>query len=139
MQKVTRSRELSIKLGNAVGTGAALFGKLKGAKVNVVASCAYQIGGEAYFSIVPDDSARAEEILKDGGYTPAATDVLLVEMENQPGALADLLRRLAELGVSVTSAYVTTTGKRTALAVVKTDDDAKVLASLDPPAQPPQP
>lgn len=133
MQTVRKSRELSIKLGNTVGTGAELFSKLKTARVNVLASCCYQIGGEAYFSIVPSELESAEDILREGSYAPVICDVLLVEMPNKPGALADLLTQIAVAEVSVSSAYVTTAGKNRAVAVLKTDQNDKLLKVLAKP------
>ncbi len=130
MQTVRKSRELSIRLGDGVGTGADLFGQLKRARVNVVASCCYQIGGQAYFSIVPDNLENAEAVLRDGPYVLVVSDVLLVEMPNKTGALADLLRRVAEADINVSSAYVTTAGKNRALAVLKTEANDKVMKLL---------
>jgi hypothetical protein len=134
MTVARKGKELSIQLGNTIGTGAALFGKLKDAEVNVIASCCYQIGEEAYFSIVPDDHAKAEEVLHKVNQASHSQDVLLVEMENQPGAFAELLGAISRLGVGVTSAYVTAaTAKKPALAVLKTADNDKVLAELAKP------
>lgn len=130
MQTVRKGRELSLRLGTDIGTGASLFGKLKAARVNVVASCCYQIGGEAHFCIVPDDIDKAEELLREESYTPVLCDVLLVEMPNKPGALADLLRQVAEAGVNVSSAYVTASSKNRALAVLKTENNDKVIELL---------
>jgi len=129
MQTVRRTREFSIKLGTDVGTGAELFGMLKAAMVNVVASCCYQSGGESYFSIVPDDMETAEDVLREGPYTPVLSDVLLVEMPNRPGALADLLSQVAEAGIGVSNAYVTTSKNR-AVAVLKTDSNDKAMKLL---------
>jgi hypothetical protein len=125
-----KGKELSIRLGNAVGAGAALFSKLKEANVNVVASCCYQIGEEAYFSIVPDDVERAEPVLHKVNDSAVAQDVILVEMPNRPGAFAELLQQISALGVNVKSAYVTASAKKAALAVIKTADDERVLESL---------
>jgi hypothetical protein len=133
MQTVRKSRELSIKLGNAIGTGAELYGQLKAAKVNIIATCSYSIGGESFFSIVPDDPDSAEQVLRECEYTPILCDVLLVDMPNKPGALADLLRQVAEAGIQVSSAYVTTTGKNRAVAVLKTESNEKVLELLSRP------
>lgn len=130
MAKVTKGKELSVRLGDQIGAGADLFGQLKEADVNVVASCCYQIAGEAYFSIVPDDMDRASEVLSKSKLTPDERDVLLVELPNKTGAFAKLLQEISELGVAVGSAYATTMGKKSALAVLKTDNDDKVVEAL---------
>ena len=130
MAKVTRTKELKVKLGDKVGIGASLFGMLREAEVNVVASSCYQIESEAYFSIIPDKLEEAEKVLAKSKLNLEMSDVLLVEMPNKTGAFASLLQEISDLGVNVTSAYATTTVKNSALAVLKTTDDAKVVEGL---------
>lgn len=128
MEQITRGKEFTVKLGNHRGAGAALFKDLNKAKVNVHASCCYSISSEAYFSIVPDDAERTERALLKRGITPTIEDVLLIEMPNEPGALAETLQGISELGVDVRSAYVTASVNKPALAVVKTTDNEKVIS-----------
>ena len=139
--RAKRSKELSVTLGNKIGAGATLFSQLQAAGINVLASCCYQIGEEALFTIVPDDAAAAERVLKDNDLEVAAQDVLLVELANQVGAFAAVLQEISQLRVSVRSAYVTTTSTRSAMGVLKTDNDARVVEALnqDTPAGGPAP
>lgn len=130
MAKVTQSKELSVKVGDSIGAGAGLFGKLKEVNINVAASCCYQIGAEAYFSFVPDDLQRAEEVLRAAKLEPEQQNVLLVELSNEAGAFAEVLKKISDLGIGVQSAYVTTTAKKVAMAVLKTEDDARVAQEL---------
>ena len=139
--RAKRSKELSVTLGNKIGAGATLFSQLQESGINVLASCCYQIGEEALFTIVPDDSAAAERVLKANDLEVAAQDVLLVELANQVGAFAAVLQEISQLRVSVRSAYVTTTSTRSAMGVLKTDNDARVVEALnqDTPAGGPAP
>lgn len=131
MTRAKKGKELSVKLGNTVGAGAGLFSKLKDAEINVVASCCYQIGEEAHFTIIPDDIDRAETVLQESKLDTLVQEVLLVKLPNEPGALATMLQDISALGISVRSAYTTTTSKKVATAVLKTDDDEKVLEVLN--------
>ncbi len=133
MEHIKQGKEFTVKLGNHRGAGAALFKDLKQAKINVHASACYSIASEAYFSIVPDDAERTERALLKRGATPTVEDVLLIEMTNEPGALAETLQRISELGVDVRSAYVTASANKPALAVIKTTDDAKVIRECQSP------
>lgn len=131
MSRAKKGKELSVKLGNTVGTGAASFSKLKDARINVVASCCYQIGGQAHFTIIPDDIERAESVLQESKLDTLVQEVLLVKLPNEPGALATMLQDISALGISVRSAYTTTTSKKVATAVLKTDEDTTVLEVLN--------
>jgi hypothetical protein len=130
MPVITKGKELSIKLGNDIGTGAALFGKLRAAELNIVASCCYQIDEEALFSFVPDDVEAAKRVLAEDAIEPLIQDVLLVQTPDKVGAFAEVLQQISALGVDVRSAYATTTKTDTALTVIKTADDERVIAEL---------
>lgn len=129
--KVKRSQELLVELGDTVGSGARLFNKLKESDVNILANCCYQIEDRALFNIIPDDIERAKEVLGESNFKTTTKDILLVEMPNKPGALAEVLQKISEIGVSVSSAYATTTSKDQANVVLKTEDDGKVIEALE--------
>jgi hypothetical protein len=131
MPRAKEGKEISVKLGDKIGTGASLFGELKSAGINVIASCCYQIGGEALFTIVVEDPPRAVAVLDENGFASTQEDVLLVEITNEVGALASLLQEISKLQVNVTSAYVTTGAAKVSVAVVKTSNNAKVTESLN--------
>jgi hypothetical protein len=122
--------EFAVKVGERIGAAADLFAKLREAGVNVLASCCYQIGDEAHLSFVPEDAAHAEEALRAGGMQPERQEVLLVELAHEPGAFAKLLHEIGAAGVNIRSAYVTATSSTKATAVLKTDDNARVLVAL---------
>ncbi len=130
MANVSKGKELLVIMKNSVGAGASVFKALTDAEINVVASSGFQHGDDVHVSIVPDDLAQARGVLDEAGVDYSVQDVLLVEMPNQAGAFATLLQRIAELGVNIASAYATTTMKMSALAVLTTDDDAKVVEAL---------
>jgi hypothetical protein len=130
MPRARKGKELSVRLGNNIGTGAGLFSKLKEGGVNVIASCCYLIGQEARFTIVADDSDAAARILGENGLETSAQEVLLVELPNSAGAFAQVLQEISKLGVDVSSAYITAMA-RIALGVLKTGDDDRVLEALN--------
>ena len=127
------AKEFHLRVGDNLGTGADLFGRLRDAGINVVASCCYQIEGAAHLSFVAEEPERAAEVLDEHKLKHEVHEVLLVELSNQAGAFAEVLQEIARLGVQTRSAYVTPTTTDTGLAVIKTDDNDKVLAGLSPP------
>ena len=130
MAKVSNGKELLVTMKNSLGAGASIFQALQDKNINVVASSGFQHGDEVHVSIVPDNFEEAKAVLEDKGVDYAEQDVLLVEMPNQAGAFATLLQQIAELDVNIFSAYATTTVMLSALAVLTTDNDAKVVEAL---------
>ncbi len=131
MAAVSKGKELLVIMKNSLGAGAGIFEALKDSEINVVASSGFQHGDDVHISIVPDNIEEAREVLDSEGVKYTVQTVLLVEMPNQAGAFATLLQQIAQLGVNIASAYATTTVKMSALAVLTTDDDAKVVEALN--------
>jgi len=137
MPHVTTAKEFQLKVGDNLGAGADLFGRLRDAGINVLASCCYQIGDAASLSFVAEEFDRAHDLLESQGLEHEMVEVLLVELDHRSGAFADLLQKIASLGVQARSAYVTPTTTATGLAVIKTDNNEKVLEELNRPTEPP--
>lgn len=133
MPRATTTSEFHLKVGDNLGAGADLFGQLKDAGVNVVASCCYQIGDAAHLSFVPEEPGGAEEVLTAHKLEHEMHEVLLVEIASQSGAFAEVLQEVAALGVHTRSAYVTPTTTASGLVVLKTDDNVRVLEELNRP------
>lgn len=130
MAGIRNGKELLVTMKNSLGAGAAIFKALQKEEINVIASSGFQHGDEVHVSIVPDNFEAAKAVLDGQGVEYAEQNVLLVEMPNQAGAFATLLQQIAELDVNIFSAYATTTVKLSALAVLTTDNDAKVVEAL---------
>ena len=54
-------------------------------------------------SLVVDQPMQAREALMKQGYACSSRTVLVVRLENRPGALASLARRLGDAGVDIVS------------------------------------
>jgi len=81
------------KLADALGT----------AGVNIDRISAETGGGRAYVSVIADQPAAARAALKSAGYPFRERTVLIVRLDDKPGALADLTRKLGTAGVNITS------------------------------------
>lgn len=88
------------------GEGVKLFEKLRDQKVNLLHFTAFPVGGgKSQVDVVPDDQAAFAEAVKRAGLRPVGPkDAFLVQGGDRPGAVADVLRRLAGAKVNVVAA-----------------------------------
>ena len=94
---------------------------------NIEGVSAFTGQGKGVVHLLVDDAEGAQEALSEAGFeVRAARDVLLVEMEDRPGALGELCRKLAEAEVNIEQSYLAT-GSRLVLAV---DDINKARSVL---------
>jgi histidine decarboxylase len=71
------------------------------------------------------DEARALEALTDAGYDAVSDDVLLARIEDRPGALAMLSRRLADAKLNIRSLHHVRRDAGHAVVAISTDDNAR--------------
>lgn len=96
----------------------ARLGEVMGANgITIAGISAFTGQGKGLVHILVEDADAALKVLGDAGFdVRAAREVLVVPVEDRPGALGELCRRLADAGVNVEQAY-TAGGSRIVLAV----------------------
>lgn len=81
--------------------------------------------------LIVADAAKAEQILKDAGFTVSTTKVIAVEIDDRPGGLANTLTKLGEAGISVEYAYAFITRKSGgAYVILRVEDTDAATACL---------
>ena len=104
-------------LGEATGSAA----------VNIEGVCGTQEGGGAVHILV-DDEASARTALSDAGFEVGGErDVLVVDVEDRPGSMGEVARRIGDAGVNIDLVYTTFGEVRLVLGV---DDMDKARAAL---------
>jgi hypothetical protein len=100
---------LTIELEDNPGILAELGEALGGASINIEGFCGYASGGRGTLHLLVDDPAAARGALEGSGIAvQAERDVVVVDVEDRPGALGVIARRIASAGVSLNLAYLAT-------------------------------
>lgn len=106
----TMATDLTITLPNEPGQLARLGAATGGAGVNLSGICGVTTGGQGTIHVlVEDDPAAARSALENAGITvDAEREVLLAEVQDRPGAVGEVARRLGDAGVNIELAYLAT-------------------------------
>lgn len=78
--------------------------------VNIDAISAATSGGNAIVCLLVKESLRTRETLRAQGYAFQERTVLTVQLEDKPGTLGELARRLGAAAVNITSIVTLTSG-----------------------------
>lgn len=97
--------QLSIFLENTVGRLAEVSGILADAKVNIRALSIADTADFGVLRILVNDVEKAKETLKTNGFTVGETEVLGVEIPDQPGGLSSILTLLEKESINVEYMY----------------------------------
>jgi len=100
--------QFSVFLANKPAVLAKICHQLADDKVNVVAMSMMDSTEHGVLRVVAEDAAQARKSLKGLDVPTAETKVLITTLPNRPGALADVVERLATHHVGVNYAYCTT-------------------------------
>ena len=94
-------KDLTIELDEKVGSVAAAAEALGKAGVNIEGICGFVVGGKGVGHVLVADSAKARQALQSAGArVTGEQDALVLDIEDKPGALGLLTRKIANAGVS---------------------------------------
>lgn len=101
--------DLTVLLANRPGTLADLGEALGRANINIHGLCGFPCEGQGVTHVLVDDGAAARRALESAGHQVRdQRDVLVLDIEDRPGALGALARRIASAGVNVDLVYLAT-------------------------------
>jgi hypothetical protein len=130
--KAKVAAQLAIFLANKPGTLAAVCGALANAGVNIYALSISDTVDHAVVRLVCSDARRALHIFEEHGTLVVDQDVLLIEVPNRPGSLAEVARRMAAHRVNIEYAYCATSPSvKTGLLVVRPSNLQRGLKALN--------
>jgi hypothetical protein len=103
------AKNLTIALEDRPGILAELGEALGGAGVNIEGFCGYASEGKSMLHLLVEDAAAARRALEGAGIeVQDERDVLVVDIEDRPGALGVIARRIANSEVSLNLGYLAT-------------------------------
>jgi hypothetical protein len=104
--------DMTVALVDQPGSLAKASDALGRAGVNIDGACGYVCDGQGVYHVLVHDLELGRRALMNGGFTiEDERRVVATPVENQPGAAAALLRRVADAGVNVDLLYMTLDGR----------------------------
>jgi hypothetical protein len=119
--------DLTVVLQNTPGTFADMGEALGNAGINIDGVCGFPAGGEGIVHLLVEDATGARSALEAAGLeVRAEREVVLVAVEDRPGELGRVCRKMADAGVNLDLVY---TSNKLQL-VLGADDAEKARAAL---------
>ena len=110
--------QIDIEIPDRPGELAKLAAILGASRINLEAISAESAGGRSYVSLIVNEPVQAREVLLKAGYKCSSRTVLVVRLEDTPGSLAALAKKLGDAGVDIVSAiHLGTVGRYAQLAL----------------------
>lgn len=104
--------DLTVILEDRPGTIADLGEAAGAAGVNIDGICGFPAGGRGVLHVLVENADAARSAFEGAGaQIEDEREVLVVDIEDRPGALGQTARRIADAGVNVDLLYLTAGGK----------------------------
>ena len=123
---MAKTKVLTITVQNQPGAVAEIAKTLGSAKVNILALLGTAQGAAGTVHLVVEDAKRAKKVLDAAKIVYQVTGAEQHELANKPGALAQLLEKLAANGLNLSSIHaMAVKGKKKAAVVYTVEAQAK--------------
>ncbi|MCP4118545.1 MAG: ACT domain-containing protein [Desulfobacteraceae bacterium] len=127
-----RAEQISIFLENKAGRLAEVTAILRDAGVNIRALSLADTTDFGILRLIVNDNQKAEKTLKSEGFTVGKTDVIAVEVDDNPGGLNNVLDPLTSEGVNVEYMYAfANPNRKNAIMIFRFDNIDKAIEILD--------
>jgi hypothetical protein len=124
-------KQLSIFLQNKPGTLSKVCRALAHEEINLYAMMVSDTVDHAVIRIMVSDPDKAQKMFESSGVLVIATDVIQIDLKNEPGQLAKLSDTLSLGSVNIHYAYCATEQEqKKGIFVLHVDDTKKALALL---------
>ena len=124
-------KQLSIFLENRPGLLAKICGTLADAGINILALSIHDTVDHAIVRLLADRPVKALLILEQLGLYILESDVVVLELDNRPGALGEVARKLARADINIEYAYCSATSRQgDGCLILKSDDQDRAIELL---------
>ena len=132
MAKVQVRNEVMFKAPTRVGLLADVTEALNNHGVNILAIGAYDKGDAGEFLMITSNNKLAYEALSEHGGEMDMRSVVVLEVDNQPGELAKISRKLADHNINVSQVFATSVdGADKVMIVLTADCEIDVIELLE--------
>lgn len=129
IKKAYLGKEISVTVVNKIGVLADMAKTIADHGINIEAVAGYAMNNEANVMMVTDDNLRTKDILVKTGYKGTKENpVVIIELEDKPGALKNITAKLATENIDIKYIYGTACSAACpARIVLSTSNDEKTL------------
>ena len=122
-------KQISVFVQNEPGRLLEFTDVLTKAGINMTALNLADVTDYGIVRVIVDDTEQAVTVLKENNYNVIVNDILCVDVTDEPGALHQILVKLADAGLNISYMYGFSNAGNASL-VFKVDDLSKAIAAL---------
>ena len=115
--------QLSVFVKNRVGMLNELCTAISEANINIRGLSTVVEAGSAIVGLIVDDANKTKEVLHEQNLKFGESTVLTVRMDNKPGQIAKITKKLSDHHINIVNASLTAEGEHCLLVLMTTDNN----------------
>jgi hypothetical protein len=123
-------KQITIVAENRTGVLDDMLARLAAARINVESADVESMGGQGVVALTVDNYDEAFKLLTHAGYQAVSDEVLVMRIEDKPGALGQVSHRLKEADIGIRSLRILTRGEGMTTVALVTEDNEQARAAL---------
>lgn len=124
-------KQLNIATPDKVGVLEELTNIISAQGINIEAICAYGMEDKAVFYVITNNNAKLKQAISSKGWQVKENDVVMVDLENKPGALSKLATTIKSKNINLKYCYGSAcTSSCPCRLVLCADNSNELLAAL---------
>lgn len=132
MGKAVMDKELIVTAQNKIGALAEVAGVLASGGLNIIAITAYVCDDKGVVICVTEDNQKAKGLLAAKKYDVSEEEIIIASLDNKPGALESVTKKIAKEGVDLKRLYGSVDDKtKTSRIVIVSCDNRAALAAIN--------
>ena len=125
-------KQLSVFIENKPGRLSAICNLLADADINIYAMSVHDTVDHAIIRLIVENPNKALILLEEEGVYIVTQDVVVIEIDNKPGIISTIAKKLYRADINIEYAYCTATkNQEFGCLVVKTKDAEQTLEILE--------
>lgn len=114
--------QFSVFVKNKVGMLSELCTAISDANINIRGLSTVVEAESAIVGLIVDDANKTKEVLRQNNLKFGESNVLTVQMDNKPGQISKVTKKLSEQHIDIVNAALTAEGEHCLLVLMTTDN-----------------
>ena len=114
--------QFSVFVKNRVGMLSELCTAISDANINIRGLSTVVEAESAIVGLIVDDANKTKEVLRQNNLKFGESNVLTVQMDNKPGQISKVTKKLSEQHIDIVNAALTAEGEHCLLVLMTTDN-----------------
>jgi hypothetical protein len=123
-------KQITVLLKNEPGALSTVCDAVEKVGVNIISLFGGGLNEEGLVHLITEDEKTTQKVLKNAGYDPIVSEILVARVPDKPGELAKVIRKLAHAKINIETIMLLTRERGEAVVAIKVNNIEKAKGAI---------